>query len=293
MTSKPFFNAGTERFVRNWRKTQVIVVVRDSRLREEDPILGIVDLKLADVLRKSSQISRYYPIRGGVGYGKIKISLLFRSIDAQLPPPVLGADIGSVEIISRKIYADSIADSDVAKADFVHFSTPLAREKASRVADGHWEFAPRSLSSSMGLRLGVRHRHSDPLVLYFRRDSKLRIRDKTVAVAVLWLKDIPDDEVVSVELPVFRAAKDKMERVVQNCGDAFAGTERVGAVAVEVKFWRGVGRAHRRAAGREKDFGDVAEAVKVIAAGDEERALAVQPSPPFESILSGGGGVLW
>jgi hypothetical protein len=270
MTSKPFFNAGTERFVRDWRNTQVIVVVRDSRLREEDPILGIVDLKLADVLRKSSQISRYYPIRGGVGYGKIKISLLFRSIDAQLPPPVLGADIGSVEIISRRIHADGIVDSDVAKADFVHFSTPLAREKASRVPDGHWELAPRSPSSSTRLRLGVRHRHSDPLVLHFRRDSKLRIRDKTLAVAVLWLKDIPDDEVVSVELPVFRATKDKVERVAQNCGDAFAGAERVGIVAVEVRFCRGVGRAHRRVAGREKDFEDVVEAVGVIAAGDGE-----------------------
>lgn len=36
----PFFEAGTEIFVRDWKTTTVRIVVRDSRLREHDPILG-------------------------------------------------------------------------------------------------------------------------------------------------------------------------------------------------------------------------------------------------------------
>lgn len=40
-SSMPFFEAGTEVFVRNWEKAVVRIVVRDSALREKDPILGI------------------------------------------------------------------------------------------------------------------------------------------------------------------------------------------------------------------------------------------------------------
>lgn len=45
ITSTPFFNAGTERFIRDWRTTHITVTVRDSRMRENDPILGIAVLK--------------------------------------------------------------------------------------------------------------------------------------------------------------------------------------------------------------------------------------------------------
>ncbi|KAL8971811.1 MAG: hypothetical protein Q9183_000876 [Haloplaca sp. 2 TL-2023] len=37
--SQPFFNAGTERFVRDWRNTEVILYVRDARVHENDPLL--------------------------------------------------------------------------------------------------------------------------------------------------------------------------------------------------------------------------------------------------------------
>lgn len=45
ITASPTFNAGTERFIRDWTSTHVSVVVRDSRMRENDPILGIIFLK--------------------------------------------------------------------------------------------------------------------------------------------------------------------------------------------------------------------------------------------------------
>lgn len=59
--SKPFFNAGTERFVRNWRDTEIIVSVRDAREREDDPLIGIVYLPLAKVFAKKSQVMENYP----------------------------------------------------------------------------------------------------------------------------------------------------------------------------------------------------------------------------------------
>lgn len=66
VTSRPVFNAGTERFVRDWRSLFVIVAVRDQRHREHDPVLGVVPLKISDILQSSSQVTRWYPLDGGI-----------------------------------------------------------------------------------------------------------------------------------------------------------------------------------------------------------------------------------
>ena len=42
--AKPFFNAGCERFIRDWRDCEVYVSVRDARQTEDNPLLGIVHL---------------------------------------------------------------------------------------------------------------------------------------------------------------------------------------------------------------------------------------------------------
>jgi hypothetical protein len=65
----PFFEAGTERFIRDWRNTVVRVVVRDSRLREKDPILGVVNLRLSQLLSESSEVTRMFSISDGIGFG--------------------------------------------------------------------------------------------------------------------------------------------------------------------------------------------------------------------------------
>lgn len=46
MTSTPFFNASTERFVKDWQAAHVCIVVRDSRMRETDPLVGMVFFKV-------------------------------------------------------------------------------------------------------------------------------------------------------------------------------------------------------------------------------------------------------
>lgn len=66
MTSKPIFEAGTERFIRDWRNTIVTVTVRDQRMREHDPILGVVPLKLSEVFQTSSQVTRWFPLDAGL-----------------------------------------------------------------------------------------------------------------------------------------------------------------------------------------------------------------------------------
>lgn len=90
-TSMPIFEAGMERFVRDWRTAVVRIVVRDSRLREYDPILGVATLKLSDILVNSSQVTNLYSLQDGVGFGRVNVALLFRSVEAKLDRSFLGA----------------------------------------------------------------------------------------------------------------------------------------------------------------------------------------------------------
>lgn len=77
VSSKPIYNAGTERFLRDWRSAIITVTVRDQRQRQHDPILGVIPLKLSDVLQSSSQVTRWYPLDGGI------VSLLCQTWDCR------------------------------------------------------------------------------------------------------------------------------------------------------------------------------------------------------------------
>ncbi|KAK5188266.1 hypothetical protein LTR16_008485, partial [Cryomyces antarcticus] len=73
--SKPFFNAGTERFVRDWRQTEVMISVRDARVHEDDALLGVIYLPLGKIFAERSQINGNYPLAGGIGYGRCRVSV--------------------------------------------------------------------------------------------------------------------------------------------------------------------------------------------------------------------------
>lgn len=72
-------------------------------MREHDPILGVIPLELSEILQSSSQVTRWYPLDGGIGFGRIRISLLFRSVETRLPPQQLGWDVGTFEFTSDTI----------------------------------------------------------------------------------------------------------------------------------------------------------------------------------------------
>ncbi|OQE01089.1 hypothetical protein PENSOL_c005G00591 [Penicillium solitum] len=85
MCFKAQFNVGAERFIRDWQTTEVILSVRDLRMYEHDPLIGIVVLPLADTFKQRSQINEYFSLSGGIGHGRVRISMVFRSIQLQAP----------------------------------------------------------------------------------------------------------------------------------------------------------------------------------------------------------------
>ncbi|TKX19683.1 C2 domain-containing protein 4 [Elsinoe australis] len=207
VSSKPIFNAGTERFVRDWRSSVITVTVRDQRHREHDPILGVVPLKLSDILETSSQVTRWYPLDGGIGFGRIRISLLFRSVETRLPPNMLGWDVGTFEFLSDKINATGYGHTAKIKLR-TGGSTGRIDHKLCHNGDGGAEWDISTDKAKLGARLPVKYRYRSPVVFEFHSGRKAD------AYAMIWLQHLIDNEDSEIDVPIWRCKNSA--RLVQN-----------------------------------------------------------------------------
>ncbi len=216
VSSRPIFEAGTERFIRDWRSTIVTVTARDSRNRQHDPIIGVVPLKLSDVLLTSSQSTRWYPLDGGIGFGRVRISLLFRSVELKLPPAQVGfGEVGTFEFLSDTLSTVGYAPSSRTK---VHLRTggssaTIKADLCSQSDDGGLQWDISGQGKSEKIRLPVRYRYRSPVYFEFHSPSGGRLRGDTYAAA-LWLQDVADCEVRDFDLPIWRC--DNSTRLSQN-----------------------------------------------------------------------------
>ncbi|KAK4122607.1 hypothetical protein N657DRAFT_575524 [Parathielavia appendiculata] len=220
VSSRPIFEAGTERFIRDWRSCIVTVAVRDSRNREHDPLIGVVPLRLSDILQTSSQSTRWYPLDGGIGFGRIRISLLFRSVELRLPPTQLGfGDIGTFEFTSDALTTSGYCPSERTKVKMRTggSSASVKGDVCSKTDDGtglSWDISGTETSKrhrSTRIRLPVRFRYRSPIFFEFRPSGKRR---KTDTFASLWLQDVPDAEEREFDIPIWRC--DNGMRLSQN-----------------------------------------------------------------------------
>jgi hypothetical protein len=211
VSSQPIFNAGTERFVRDWRSALVSVTVRDQRNREHDPVLGVVPLKLSEMLATSSQVTRWYPLDGGIGFGRVRVSLLFRSVETTLPPRLLGWDVGTFEFRSDRV--ETTGYSQVAKLKLrTGGSTGLVpKDICQQARDGNsvlWDLSKHDKTPSVSLP--VKHRYRSPVVFEFHVSGKRRAE----AYATLWLNTLVDNEDADIDIPIFTTKNPS--RFIQN-----------------------------------------------------------------------------
>ncbi|KZO96650.1 hypothetical protein CALVIDRAFT_537016 [Calocera viscosa TUFC12733] len=248
-TTMPFFEAGTEVFVRDWEKCVVRVVVRDSRLREKDPILGIVTLPLKKVLEKGSEVTRLYAIEEGVGWGRANITVLFKAIDAKLPPNQLGWDTGTVELFGPiKIEPTGPTNEEwMSKAKRLVASTTDSTEvipKSEAVIDNNsvsWTFDEK-------VRLPVYNRYASSLVFEIGGGgvSIAGAGSRPDAVAVLWLQELEDDKEVDIRIPVVfgKAIKILKQNVLNEQGKKTHPFEIVGYLTARIKYDSGLDEDH-------------------------------------------------
>ncbi|KAL4871679.1 hypothetical protein BDV12DRAFT_163551 [Aspergillus spectabilis] len=205
LSSKPIFNAGTERFVRDWRSAVVTVTVRDQRYREHDPILGVVPLKLSDLLETSSQVTRWYPLDGGVGFGRVRISLLFRHVETRLPPNMLGWDVGTFKFTSDNITAQGLNHKTKIRVRTGGSSGKIPKHVCTVNAD-----SATFDVSSLQLRLPVKHRYRSPVVFEFITAGKRSV----TGYATLWLQHLVDNEDTPIDIPIWQTKNG--QRLTQN-----------------------------------------------------------------------------
>ncbi|EKM56734.1 uncharacterized protein PHACADRAFT_207924 [Phanerochaete carnosa HHB-10118-sp] len=261
ITSTPIFNAGTERFVKDWRTAHVTVAVKDSRVREKDAVLGVVMLKLSELLVNGSQLTRLYSLEQGLGYGRIRLSVLFRPVEAKLPPTLCGFDTGTLEVRDLSAKLNKNISLDLSKCGVRLKTTKSgADEKVSRKnAQPHEDGSVRWDSEETNLtRIPVRMRYGSALLMSFKSTaSVLGARSAgRKALAVLWLRDVADNDECALELPLWNVTDGNYSRLKMNYsppdGNLDAWDEdrkkvrRVGSVRVHLVFKPGISDLHHR-----------------------------------------------
>lgn len=90
-----------------------------------------------------------------------------------------------------------------------------------------------------------RKRYSMPLIVEFRK-SKMGA-GSTPAFAVLWLREISDEEEKTIKIDVWRGGKENLKKA-STCAD-YNGLEDdeqpIGEIELTVKFWRGLNGYHK------------------------------------------------
>ncbi|OCF60178.1 C2 domain-containing protein [Kwoniella mangroviensis CBS 10435] len=248
-TTNPYFEAGTEVFVRDVENTVVRVVIRDSRLREADPILGIISVRLSEVFAEASSVTQVYALTEGVGFGKANISFAFRGMQTTLPKNMRGWDTGTLEVsqVSANIHQDK---------------TQLFEPKASRlrvVTSEKVETLPKKDAEVQGnsmswdldlLRLPVYSRYQSSVVFEIGKGggplSALGVGAKPDAVAVLWMQDLTDDVEQQVKLPILVSSniQNLKQNAINDQTKKFHDFEIVGELTARLKLDSGLDEDH-------------------------------------------------
>jgi hypothetical protein len=110
------------------------------------------------------------------------------------------------------------------------------------------------------------------VVFEFRSHGSLM--DKSPAFAILWLKDIPDDDEQTVKLGVW---KGNLKHAENNVQDEYG--EKVGEIEVTLTLWSGLSGYHMPLAQKDTNLGDVMEILDAANDVDEEDGVDSEASP--------------
>ncbi|KAF3937899.1 Tricalbin-1 [Dactylella cylindrospora] len=286
-SSNPIFSAAVERYVRDWRNTVITVAARDSRHREHDPLLGVCAIKLSEALQTSSIVTRLYALDGGIGYGMVQLSILFRSVNLQLPRNLLGWDVGSIEIMDDIMTAAGDGAQE------------LIGSKIVMTSDCQNKTIPRRLGSHQGgtswnlggltVRLPVRQRYGSSLRIEFYS----RMSRKPIAYCVYWLNDIIDNRNTKLELPVWKT-KDT-NALTQNyvAGNDInirenINAEQIATFNVTLRFKDGLDESHRSYmdSNDDRETFDAFEAC--LAEGSRKRIVKRETGATIKKLIAAG-----
>jgi hypothetical protein len=216
--------------------------------------LGAITIKLSEVLQTTSQNTAVYALDGGMGYGRIMVSVLFRSVDLKLPRNMLGWDLGTVEVLGEKVVVENDPTSALSGSRIaLHTDSGKSRisrrwiDKNSGANSTQWNLGHIKEGTNELQRhrvlVPVRHRYQSPLRLEFFSASSR----KPVGYAIYWLSDLVDNTITELFLPVYKTAQVKQltENYITDVEkDEFVEAEKIGMVQLTVRFKSGMDDSH-------------------------------------------------
>lgn len=294
----PYFNAMSERFIRDWRLAKIVFVIKDERDREHDPIIGIVSLPLKDILKDGCQVTRWFPIVGGLGWGMLRISLLFKPLEMHLPEGASSYDAATFDLLSLSstdlghvvgkpphLLVETEYDrvtlhppGDIGAAEDSDDDTPPTTDATGSLFSASGVNSPTvgnevAWEWPNAIRLAVRYRTSCSILFSFHTRGRLR-KAKIFAIATMRLINCPDNEKTERTIPVFltrstrqafRATRifEDYQKAVQNGHPnppSLGDAKLIGFIKVGFVLHPGVSRAHRKLAKRDPKFKSVYKA---------------------------------
>lgn len=252
ITNTPTFNSSTETYIRDWRMATLTLSVWDTRKKTDDCLVGVVALKLSEIFHESSSLVKFYDLDGGAGTGRIRISMIFRSIGMKLEESLLGYSIGTF-VISSPIIATGNGINTRKLTLRTAGSQRVIKEGEKSEGGYTWKLDDKQCM------LPVHHRYMSPLVLEFAGITEtvpgpLRKKmNKNKHFAVLWLFKLIDNDTQEFVLPVYKT--DNPDRLTQNVVSESDGTmklEKVGDVRFKGCFKAGLDESHEEFLGKGK-----------------------------------------
>ncbi|CAG8478024.1 20082_t:CDS:10 [Gigaspora margarita] len=214
----PYWNASTEQFVKDWRTAVVRIVVKDQKDLEYDPVIGMATIPLKGLIEhKGKQGAKWYPLRHGVGCGKVRLSFVFRSIAINLTPEEKGYDVGT--LLVHSIVAEDL-DSKLACNNMsltLSLCGSSENEQCTILSHGNppsWLVTSNCADNQNKLQFGVLRRHRTGLIITLKQRGIFGMT-YNVGTANFWLKDIQDCKEIEVKLPIY-AKNSENSSILQN-----------------------------------------------------------------------------
>ncbi|CZT13376.1 uncharacterized protein RCO7_09801 [Rhynchosporium graminicola] len=243
ISSTPTYNSSTEAYVRDWRLATLNLSVWDTRKKSDDCLVGVAAVKLSDIFHESSSVVKFYDLKGGEGTGRIRVSMIFRSMMMKLEESLLGYSVGSFVFTSPII---ATGDMNTSRIN-LRASGSKRTIKASKDSDNRgrtWELEkPKNI-------IPVSHRYLSPLVIEFvgsgLTESKLAgPLGKSKHYALVWLHTLIDNKPQTFTLPIYRTSNpDRLLQNVVDSSDDDMSLEKIGTVQFEARFKAGIDEAH-------------------------------------------------
>jgi hypothetical protein len=239
ISNAPTFNSSHETYVRDWRMATLTLSVWDTRKNTDDCLIGVVALSLSDIFHESSSVVKFYDLKGGEGTGRIRISMIFRSMRMKLEEPLLGYDVGTFIFTSPIVCTGDVYTTKLRLR--TSGSQRLIKNGSKSNDSITWTLETPQES------LPVHFRYMSPVVLEFSSASNALPGPlgKKKHYAVLWLFRLIDNKTEDFTLPVYKTNNpDRLTQNVVNESDDTMQLEKVGEVKFSAKFKAGIDDTH-------------------------------------------------